>query len=37
VIPWTIDDPAEAARVLRIGCEGIISNMPHRLNLPDPI
>ncbi len=35
MIPWTIDDPAEAARVLKIGCEGVISNMPHRLNLPD--
>ncbi|MBU0929427.1 MAG: glycerophosphodiester phosphodiesterase [Spirochaetes bacterium] len=34
VIPWTIDDPAEAARVLTIGCEGVISNMPHRLGLP---
>jgi len=34
MIPWTIDDPAEAARVLAIGCAGVISNMPHRLNLP---
>jgi glycerophosphoryl diester phosphodiesterase len=34
VIPWTIDDPAVAARVLSIGCDGVISNMPHRLGLP---
>lgn len=34
VIPWTIDDPAVAARVLTIGCDGIISNIPHKLGLP---
>lgn len=34
VLPWTIDDPAEAARVLSIGCEGVISNKPHKLGLP---
>jgi len=34
VLPWTIDDPAIAARVLTIGCEGVISNKPHQLGLP---
>ena len=34
VIPWTIDDPAVAARVLSIGCDGVISNVPHKLGLP---
>jgi glycerophosphoryl diester phosphodiesterase len=34
VIPWTIDDPAIAERVLTIGCDGVISNMPHKLGLP---
>mgnify|MGYP000894771738 FL=1 len=34
VIPWTIDDPAEAGRVLSAGCSGVISNKPHLLGLP---
>jgi len=29
VLPWTIDDPAEAARVRGLGCAGVISNKPH--------
>ncbi|HAE21703.1 MAG TPA: glycerophosphodiester phosphodiesterase [Spirochaetaceae bacterium] len=29
VLPWTIDEPIEAARVRGLGCEGIISNKPH--------
>lgn len=33
MIPWTIDDPAEAARVLSAGCAGVISNRPHQLGL----
>lgn len=28
VLPWTIDDPAEAARVRGLGCAGVISNKP---------
>jgi glycerophosphoryl diester phosphodiesterase len=28
VIPWTVDDPALAARMLETGCEGIITNCP---------
>jgi glycerophosphoryl diester phosphodiesterase len=28
VVPWTIDEPALAERMLHIGCEGIISNRP---------
>lgn len=28
VLPWTIDDPAEAARVRSLGCVGVISNKP---------
>jgi glycerophosphoryl diester phosphodiesterase len=27
-VPWTIDDPALAERMLSLGCEGIISNRP---------
>ncbi|MDR1352064.1 MAG: glycerophosphodiester phosphodiesterase [Treponema sp.] len=28
MVPWTVDDPADAAQLLRQGCEGIISNRP---------
>jgi glycerophosphoryl diester phosphodiesterase len=28
VIPWTIDDPAAARRMLALGCQGIITNRP---------
>jgi glycerophosphoryl diester phosphodiesterase len=27
-VPWTIDDPALAERMLRLGCAGIITNRP---------
>ncbi len=33
VLPWTVDDPAIAKRMLEIGCEGVISNVPHKLGL----
>jgi glycerophosphoryl diester phosphodiesterase len=28
VLPWTIDEPTEAARVRSLGCQGVISNKP---------
>jgi glycerophosphoryl diester phosphodiesterase len=28
ILPWTIDDPAAARRMLDLGCQGIITNRP---------
>lgn len=28
IVPWTVDDPVVAAKMLRIGCWGIITNRP---------
>jgi glycerophosphoryl diester phosphodiesterase len=30
LVPWTIDDPALAERMLNLGAEGIITNCPHK-------
>jgi glycerophosphoryl diester phosphodiesterase len=32
MVPWTIDDPAVAAEMLRLGCDGIVSNRPQDLS-----
>jgi len=34
VLPWTIDTPEVARRVLACGCEGVISNKPDALGIP---
>jgi glycerophosphoryl diester phosphodiesterase len=33
VLPWTVDDTGIANRMLAIGCEGVISNIPHKLGI----
>jgi len=33
ILPWTVDDADEAAKLLSLGCEGVISNRPQELRI----
>jgi glycerophosphoryl diester phosphodiesterase len=33
VLPWTVDEPAIARKMIALGCEGVISNTPHTLGI----
>jgi glycerophosphoryl diester phosphodiesterase len=33
VLPWTVDEPAEAARLIGLSCAGVVSNRPQELGL----